>query len=59
MLYLLLYQLLPEKRLFAPLADLFGVKLVIATIVRISQHCARRLINSAAAVRDHMARTGQ
>ncbi|WP_345781150.1 hypothetical protein [Metallibacterium sp.] len=34
--YLLHYQLLPEKRLAALMADLFGVKLVGATIARIS-----------------------
>jgi transposase len=34
-LYLLHYQLLPEKRLAALMADLFGVKLVTATIGRI------------------------
>src|SRR5271165_4306856 len=34
-LYLLHYQLLPEKRLAALMADLFGVKLVTATIARI------------------------
>ena len=39
-LYLLHYQLLPEKRLAALMADLFGVQLVTATIARISQDCA-------------------
>ena len=42
-LYLLHYQLLPEKRLAALMADLFGVKLVTATIARISQDCAAPL----------------
>ena len=42
-LYLLHYQLLPEKRLAALMADLFGVKLVTATIARISQDCAATL----------------
>ena len=42
-LYLLHYQLLPEKRLAALMADLFGVKLVTATIARISQDCAQRV----------------
>ena len=42
-LYLLHYQLLPEKRLVELLADLLGVKLVTATIARISQDCARRV----------------
>ncbi len=54
-LYLLHYQLLPEKRLAAPMADLFGVKLVTATIGRISQDCAGRLQDFADAVRGHVA----
>jgi len=54
-LYLLLYQLLPEKRLAALMADLFGVHLVTATIARISQDCAERFQDFAAAVRDHVA----
>jgi transposase len=54
-LYLLHYQLLPEKRLAALMADLFGVKLVAATIARISQDCAHRFVNFAVAVRDHVA----
>jgi len=41
--YLLHYQLLPEDRLAALMADLFGVKLVAATIARISRQCAGRL----------------
>jgi transposase len=41
-LYLLHYQLRPEKRLATLMADLFGVKLVTATIARISQDCAER-----------------
>ena len=45
-LYLLHYQLLPEKRLAALMADLFGVKLVTATIARISQDCAQRFQGS-------------
>ena len=40
--YLLHYQLLPEKRLAELMADLFGVHLVTATIARISQDCAAR-----------------
>ena len=36
-LYLLHYQLLPEKRLSEAMAHLFGVHLVTATIARISQ----------------------
>jgi transposase len=54
-LYLLHYQLLPEKRLAALMADLFGVKLVTATIARISQDCAHRFKDFADAVRDHVA----
>lgn len=54
-LYLLHYQLLPEQRLAALMADLFGVKLVTATIARISQDCAHRFRDVADAVRDHVA----
>jgi len=54
-LYLLHYQLLPEKRLAALMADLFGVTLVTATIARISQDCAQRLQGFADAVRDQVA----
>ena len=54
-LYLLHYQLLPEKRLAALMADLFGVKLVTATIARISQDCAHRFMDFADAVRDYVA----
>jgi transposase len=53
-LYLLHYQLLPEKRLAALMADLFGVPLVTATIARISQDCAERFQGFVAAVRDHV-----
>ena len=56
-LYLLHYQLLPEQRLAALMADLFGVKLVTATIARISQDCAHRFMGFADAVRDHVAAT--
>ncbi len=54
-LYLLHYQLLPEKRLAELMADLFGVTLVTATIARISQDCARRFQGFADAVRDRVA----
>jgi transposase len=54
-LYLLHYQLLPEKRLAALMVDLFGVKLVSATLGRISQDCAGRLQGFADALRDHVA----
>ena len=53
--YLLHYQLLPEKRLAALMADLFGVHLVTATIAGMSRNCARRFQGFAAAVRDHVA----
>jgi transposase len=53
--YLLHYQLLPEKRLAALMADLFGVKLVTATIARISQDCAGRFQGFADALRGHVA----
>lgn len=54
-LYLLHYQLLPEKRLAALMADLFGVRLVTATIAGMSRSCAARFQELAAAVRDHVA----
>ena len=41
--YLLHYQLLPEDRLVELMADLFGIKLVAATIARMSRTCAGRL----------------
>ncbi len=53
--YLLHYQLLPEKRLATLMADLFGVALVTATIARISQDCAHRFMGFADAVRNHVA----
>jgi transposase len=57
-LYLLHYQLLPEKRLATLMADLFGVHLATATIARISQDCAQRFTGFADAVRDHVAMAG-
>lgn len=54
-LYLLHYQLLPEKRLSEMMADLFGVHLVTATIARISHDCARRFQSFADVVRDLVA----
>jgi transposase len=54
-LYLLHYQLLPEKRLATLMADLFGVPIATATIARISQDCAERFQGFAEAVRDHVA----
>jgi transposase len=53
--YLLHYQLLPEKRLAMLMADLFGVPLVSATIAGMSRACAARFQGFAAAVRDHVA----
>ncbi len=53
--YLLHYQLLPEKRLAALIADLFGVHLVPATIAGMSRRCAARFQGFAAAVGDHVA----
>ena len=53
--YLLHYQLLPEKRLAALMADLFGVHLVTATIRAMSRTCAARFQSFAAAVRDRVA----
>ena len=40
--YLLHYQLLPEDRLAEAMADLFGVRLVAATVARMSRTCAER-----------------
>jgi transposase len=54
-LYLLHYQLLPEKRLARLMADLFGVHLVTATIARMSQNCAQRFEGFTDAVRDRVA----
>src|SRR5450755_1799123 len=53
--YLLHYQLLPEKRLAALMADLFGVNLVTATIASMSRSCASRFQGFATVVRDHVA----
>jgi len=54
-IYLLHYQLLPENRLAALMADLFGVKVAAATIARMSRTCAQRLRGFAATVRDLVA----
>jgi transposase len=48
--YLLHYQLLPEDRLAEAMADLFGVRLVAATIARMSRTCAGRVHGFADAV---------
>jgi len=55
-LYLLHYQLLPEKRLAVLLTDLFGVHLTTATIARLSQDFAARCQVFAGAVRDQVAK---
>src|SRR5947207_8701654 len=54
-IYLLHYQLLPENRLAALMADLFGVKVAAATIARMSRTCAQRLRGFAGTVRDLVA----
>lgn len=54
-LYLLHYQLLPEKRLAVLLADLFGVNLSTATIARISRGYAGRCRSFVDTLRDRVA----
>jgi transposase len=54
-IYLLHFQLLPEKRLAELMADLFGVNLVTATIASMGRNCAARFQGFAASVRDHVA----
>jgi transposase len=54
-IYLLHYQLLPENRLAALMADLFGVKVATATIARMSRTCAERLRGFSQTVRDLVA----
>src|SRR3977135_342176 len=54
-IYLLHYQLLPENRLAALMADLFGVKVAVATIARRSRTCAERLQGFVETVRDLVA----
>jgi transposase len=54
-IYLLHYQLLPENRLAALMADLFGVNVAAATIARMSRTCAERLQGFAATVCDLVA----
>ena len=49
MVYLLHGQFLPEKRLAALLADLFGVQVSTATIAAMSQNCAARFESFATA----------
>jgi transposase len=50
-IYLLHYQLLPEDRLAELMADLFGVRLVAATIARMSRNYATRLQDFVVTVR--------
>jgi transposase len=54
-IYLLHYQLLPENRLAALMADLFGVKVAAATIARMSRTCAEHLQGFVETVRDLVA----
>ena len=54
-IYLLHYQLLLEDRLAELMADLFGIRLVAATIARMSRTCAARLQDFVTAVRDLVA----
>jgi transposase len=54
-IYLLHYQLLPEDRSAELMADLFGVRLVTATIARMSRNCAGRLQDFVTTVRDLVA----
>jgi len=53
--YLLNYQLLPEDRLAELLSDLFGLKMVPATIARMSAACAQRFLGFVDAVRERVA----
>jgi transposase len=53
--YLLHGQFLPEDRLAELMCDLFGVKLVPATIARVSRSCAHRLHGFVQVVRDQVA----
>ena len=55
MVYLLHFQFLPEQRLAALMADLFGVHLLTATIAGMSRSCAGRFQGFAAALRDLVA----
>jgi transposase len=49
------YQLLPEDRLAELLSDLFGLKMVPATIARMSAACARRFLGFVDALRECVA----
>jgi len=52
--YLLHGQFVPEDRVAELMRDLFGVRLVAATIAQMSRSCADRLASFAQAVRDHV-----
>jgi transposase len=52
--YLLHFQLLPEDRLAELMSDLFGLRLVPATIARISMTCAQRFQGFVDAVRERV-----
>ena len=54
-IYLLHQQLLPEKRLVALMADLFGVRLAAATLTAMSRNCAGRLKGFVETLRDLVA----
>jgi transposase len=53
--YLLNYHFLPEDRLMELLSDLFGLKLVPATIARMSAACAQRSQDFTDTVRERVA----
>ena len=53
-IYLLNYHFLPEDRLAELMSDLFGLKLVPATIARMSAVCAQRFRGFADAVRERV-----
>jgi transposase len=53
--YLLHFQMLPEDRLVALMADLFNVRLCAATIASMSRACASKLEGVAEALRDRVA----
>jgi transposase len=55
LLYLQHYQLLPERRLAALMADLFGVNLARSTLANISRDFAARFAGFVKSVRDHVA----
>ncbi|MCX7345374.1 MAG: transposase [Alphaproteobacteria bacterium] len=54
-IYLQHYQLLPEGRLVALMADLFGVRLCAASLANMSRSCANHLAGFALGIRDRVA----